>query len=789
MKKIIILFLISIVTVSFAQTKKKYKEGSILVKFKESKEEILDLSGRLKKGLNNEKMERVFKKFEIKKGKKVFKNFDRNSYMMKKRKDKNYKNLGNWYKFSTKKTTDIQKLAKTLIKLDDIEYAHPDYIFNIDNAANDPKYTDGSQWGLKNTTNPESDINIEDAWQYNKGRSDVKVAILDYGVHYTNDDLDPGDRSRIINGYDFINNDTNPLPDDDATHGTKVTSVIAAITNNSRRVAGIMWNAKIIPLKVGTKSAGIILSAAAEGVEWAVNNGVNIINMSFSTKIIENNKYDVDLLSQVLYNAYSDNVLLVASMGNAFNNEAEIQDKYPAKLPWVMAVGATNEDNKRVKFENTQSEPDPWASIGGNHISVSSPGIHYTTNKDASSETIEFAGTSCSTPMVSGLGGLVISEVKDLGLNFTNDDIKHLIEVTSDHPVNNQIWDKYYGYGRIDAGNALRVLNTHSSISDHTESGFTSTKVASDIEYFIGSTMYFADVYKLTKTIDLSIYNDPYAWPRERFSNLGTDNSSYEGFHNWQYYELDGNYLSIETYVYFLKHDLAGYPVNEYWPIEPENVSVNYRVISKPFPLTNSIAGPTNLNMDEQGTFTCSAVGGKLPYNYQWEIKKIDDIIIKAAPSNQWIDVGYNNYQYTKPVPNNGDFRDFQIRCTVTDGNNNEVTSNILYVSYNGASFRLSKNNSEKNYDSITPTEYKVDNYPNPFNPSSIIRYQIPEAGCVNIKVFNSLGMEVKELVNEFKSPGIYKIDFNGTNMASGTYFYTIKINDFINTGKMLLVK
>ena len=80
-------------------------------------------------------------------------------------------------------------------------------------------------------------------------------------------------------------------------------------------------------------------------------------------------------------------------------------------------------------------------------------------------------------------------------------------------------------------------------------------------------------------------------------------------------------------------------------------------------------------------------------------------------------------------------------------------------------------------------------NYPNPFNPSTTINYQISEPGLVTIKVFDILGREVKTLVNENKSAGSYSIRFDGSNLASGIYFYRINVNEFVNTRKMLLLK
>lgn len=80
-------------------------------------------------------------------------------------------------------------------------------------------------------------------------------------------------------------------------------------------------------------------------------------------------------------------------------------------------------------------------------------------------------------------------------------------------------------------------------------------------------------------------------------------------------------------------------------------------------------------------------------------------------------------------------------------------------------------------------------NYPNPFNPSTKIQYAIPRAGDVQLVVYDILGRQVATLVNEFKTAGIYTVDFNASSLASGIYFYRIKSGSFTDTKKMLLVK
>jgi hypothetical protein len=80
-------------------------------------------------------------------------------------------------------------------------------------------------------------------------------------------------------------------------------------------------------------------------------------------------------------------------------------------------------------------------------------------------------------------------------------------------------------------------------------------------------------------------------------------------------------------------------------------------------------------------------------------------------------------------------------------------------------------------------------NYPNPFNPVTTIKYQIPKSGVVTLKVYDILGKEVANLVNEYKDEGKYNINFDASKLASGVYIYQIKANDYISSKKMMLLK
>jgi hypothetical protein len=88
------------------------------------------------------------------------------------------------------------------------------------------------------------------------------------------------------------------------------------------------------------------------------------------------------------------------------------------------------------------------------------------------------------------------------------------------------------------------------------------------------------------------------------------------------------------------------------------------------------------------------------------------------------------------------------------------------------------------------PTAFALaDNYPNPFNPSTTIQYDVPKASTLTLKVFNSLGQEVATLVNEHAEPGSYSVRWNASNASSGIYFYRLQAGEFVETKKMVLLR
>jgi hypothetical protein len=90
----------------------------------------------------------------------------------------------------------------------------------------------------------------------------------------------------------------------------------------------------------------------------------------------------------------------------------------------------------------------------------------------------------------------------------------------------------------------------------------------------------------------------------------------------------------------------------------------------------------------------------------------------------------------------------------------------------------------------LNPSEFKLyANFPNPFNPSTKIRYAISETAFTTLRIYSLIGQEISILINEEKSPGIYEIDFNASELTSGTYLCELRTGNFVQTKKMILLK
>ncbi len=133
---------------------------------------------------------------------------------------------------------------------------------------------------------------------------------------------------------------------------------------------------------------------------------------------------------------------------------------------------------------------------------------------------------------------------------------------------------------------------------------------------------------------------------------------------------------------------------------------------------------------------------------------------------------------------------DLSFSTTINSGNRAYILKTVGRYETDTTFVAKQNNLAKLNEQPIIPTENKLyDNYPNPFNPTTIIKYSLKDDGKVSLKIFNSLGEEVRTLVNEIKPAGNYEVEFNASELPSGIYIYSIQAGEYISSKKMILLK
>lgn len=341
---------------------------------------------------------------------------------------------------------------------------------------NDPGYP--LQWYVENNGDfeaaygipslPHADASVAEAWHTTHGTSEVTVAILDSGVlpdHpefenrlFTNPKEVPensmdDDRNGYpddTHGWDFVNNDRQP--DDDNGHGTSVAGIIAANGDNGFGISGIDWHCRILVCKVLDQDRMGFHSNWARAIYYAIEQGADIINMSLTS--LENTR----TLQEAVEYAQKRGILIVSSTGN---NGSDI-DRYPAAYPSVLSVGSTDPDDQR-------STSLGGTGVGGNfgdYMDVVAPGNFIYSLTHTSFEPRLWSGTSMSCAVVTGVASLLLA-VDD---QLTGDQLKTILIRTAADRVGSPEedisgWDRYYGFGRIDAARAIQFAHSSDSLS------------------------------------------------------------------------------------------------------------------------------------------------------------------------------------------------------------------------------------------------------------------------------------------------------------------------------------
>jgi hypothetical protein len=349
-------------------------------------------------------------------------------------------------------------------------HIQPNYVYRLhsESTVNDPYYLDHSKVEF-------DAMNFPQVWHVATGSGSI-VAVIDTGVQIDHQEFCDGAITcpdkivfprdvvdiPIMAGYARIDgidyDDYDDEPEDDDGHGTHVAGIVGARFNN-KGVVGAAYGVKIMPIRALAKfkdnqtgesvMTGTTLTIKL-GVDWAVENGADVINLSLGASFVGTSS-DF-LMEQSINNAVAQGVLVVVAVGNKSMNFEESQI-IPAIFPSVVRVSAVKSDGSRANFSNYGKTLDVAAVGHGVYSSYASK----LTNKNYKSED----GTSMAAPFVSALGAIIQSYYRsnNNGERLAPDEIRRLMHVSaSKGPWFSEIT---HGHGVIDAKKSLLLMGAN----------------------------------------------------------------------------------------------------------------------------------------------------------------------------------------------------------------------------------------------------------------------------------------------------------------------------------------
>lgn len=295
-----------------------------------------------------------------------------------------------------------------------VDYVEKDYVAHIAEIPNDSRYNE--QWGLEI-------IQADDAWDVTHGTGSVDIAIIDTGINGVHPDL--SSKVGVSVNCTYFSGCQSSSAQDNNGHGTHVAGIASAITNNNLGVAGVSWDARLMSVKALNDNGSGYYSWISSAIMWATDNGAEVINLSLS------GRYSSRTLRNAINYAWNNGVVIVAAAGN---NTSSVP-RYPAYYSNVIAVAATDSQDKKASFSNYGS----WVDVAAPGVSIIS------TYKDSYSY---LSGTSMATPFVSGLAALI----KGQNVSWSNNQVRNQVENTADSISGT---GNYWEYGRINACSAV----------------------------------------------------------------------------------------------------------------------------------------------------------------------------------------------------------------------------------------------------------------------------------------------------------------------------------------------
>lgn len=339
--------------------------------------------------------------------------------------------------------TKIELLISKLSQEKSLEYVEKVPLDRIDYVPNDTLYNlfNGPQnwnWHLDL-------INAEAAWDISRGDPNIKVAVVDNAVWVDHPDL----AGKVVAQRDVVYNTNSANPPSsgnasDWSHGTHVAGLVGAASDNLFGISSIGFNVSIIAVRASYNTAPNNISGGYQGIQWAANNGANVINMSWGgTGYSQTNQNVINTISNM-------GIVLISSSGN----DNVSTPHYPSDYQNVISVSSVDHNDAKSYFSNYSSTVD-ISSPGG----IASPGpsgvLSTTFSQGPLGYFDAYIGTSMASPIVAGLAGLILS----VNPALSPAQVEQILKNNSDDiSAQNPTYIGLLGAGRINAHKAL--LNT-----------------------------------------------------------------------------------------------------------------------------------------------------------------------------------------------------------------------------------------------------------------------------------------------------------------------------------------
>lgn len=715
---------------------------------------------------------------------------------------------------------------------------------------NDEQYD--QQWAMEI-------INASGAHDLSIGDSAVVIAIVDTGLDMDHPDIahnlwintgedinddgiiddddlneqDDDENGKIDDfyGWDFYEGDN--LPEDDHVsggHGTHCAGIASAVTNNETGVASIGYNCSLMIVRVGNPEV-FDLEPILSGIDYAVRNGADVINLSFG------GPQEIEALQDVINYAFENNVLVVGAAGN--DNEDRLH--FPAAHQNCMAVAATGTrgelNDSRAYFTNY-----------GDWVDVSAPG-YLIRSTDRNAGYRSRSGTSMSCPMVSGLAGLI----KSVSPQISVEDIWNSIVDNADD-IEDNLEEEYRGLmgsGRINATQSLQSVLDYSEIEINLVEGWNmismninpSERFYNENEHrgpdpvLLFEQLLNGDQHHLVILKDLSgrFYNQEYDYINLPFWDLtqgyllkvdqeisvfwngeqiaeNTEIQLTEGWNMVAYYpQYELNAESPDFFVLsgiidhvIIAKDLHGrfiLPDQEYSNMEPWSMGNGYLIkvdqdvslVYPEEPEENRVAEFQAISPEASSESSFMQTTGRnmsILFEFPPEQSLFPgDLVIARNKGGNIVGGGRVNNTPKWGMAVWGDDPTTEKKDGLSEGENFGFSIGDVFLGeweYQTDGILII----DIGEDHAFPVGFQIlETYPNPFNSTIHISCKIPFNGKASLEIFDISGRMIHQLFEKEITSDYINLTWDSSNISAGIYFVNFKAGSFNQIEKILLVK